>query len=137
MIVKRKLYSEKGKESSTGEKAGKALLSVGTGLGAYAGGHLVRSYHQGYKSGLVNEAGGATNYLKEVRKASKLVTIKDISNARRDLGTSPDIISKNKNILNSLESMKFARGAGKAALATAGIGGAMYLGSKLSKKKER
>ena len=142
MIVKRKLYSDKGKESrsSTGEKVGKALLGVGTGLGAYAGGHLVSSYHQGSKAGLVDKAGGATNFLKDMRKASKKTTLKDIYVTRNQINkkiTDPVFRSQLKNIMNSTESMKFARGAGKAALATAGIGGALYLGNKLLKKKER
>ena len=140
MIVKRKLFSDK-RESSTGEKAGKALLGVGTGLGAYAGGHLVHSYHQGSKAGLVDKAGGSTNFLKEMRKASKSdgYTFKNIYKLRKQANTiaDPTLRSQVKNIMNSAESMKFARGAGKAALATAGIGGALYLGNKLLKPKKK
>lgn len=138
MIVKRKLFSDK-RESNTGEKAGKVLLGVGAGLGAYAGGHLVRSYHQGNKAGLVNEAGSATSFLKDMRKASKAdgVSFKNLYMAKKQTNKimDPVLRSNTKNTLNSIESMKFARGAGKAALATAGIGGALYLGNKLLKKK--
>lgn len=139
--LKRKLYSKEENGSSTGEKAGKAFLGVSAALGIGAGGHLAQSYHQGWKAGLVKESGGATKYLREVRQASKAdeASFKNLHTAKKQANKimDPVLQSKVKNSLNSIQNMKFARGMGKAALATAGIGGGLYLGSKLLKKKSK